>query len=75
MAWKRNEGRLPAECVVLSEDGNVESYRAVHVRLFGGFDTQRTGHAPWPAAGGRPPTDWSISRQPHPFQIREYQIA
>lgn len=65
-----NPGRLPPECVVWGEDGNVASYRPVMVKLWGGI---RSG--PWPSAGGRPPTDWSISRPPHPFQIEEFEVT
>lgn len=74
MAYTRNEGRLPDECVVTSEDG-VTSYRAVHVRLHGGWDSRKAGAAPWPSAGGRPPTRWSIGKPPHNFDIAEWDLA
>lgn len=70
-----NPGRLPRECVIYDERGNVTGHRAVHVRLFGGWDSRKAGHAPWPSGGGRTPTDWSISKPPHPFQIKEYEIT
>lgn len=75
MAYLPNLGHVPPECEVLDEDGNVTGYRNVHVRLFGGFDSKKAGHAPWPAGGGRPPTVWKISRKPHPFEIREYEVV
>lgn len=71
----RNEGHLPPECEIRDEHGNVTGYRAVHVVLFGGLDTRKAGHAPWPAAGGRPPTQWRISKPPHPYEIMEWEIA
>lgn len=37
----RNEGRLPPECVITDDDGNVTGHRAVHVRCFGGFDSRK----------------------------------
>ncbi len=71
----QNPGHLPPECEVRDEHGNVTGYRAVHVVLFGGLDTRKLGHAPWPAAGGRPPTQWRISKPPHPYEIMEWEIA
>lgn len=70
----QNPGRLPPECVLESEAG-VITYRNVHVRLFGGYDSKKAGAAPWPAGGGRPPTRWSVSRVPHPFDIRAWELA
>lgn len=70
-----NEGRLPPECEVRDEDGNVTSYRDVHVVLHNGFSTRKAGRAPWPAGGGRPPTNWRISKPPHDFEIKEWEIA
>lgn len=71
----QNPGHLPPECEVRDEDGNVTGYRAVHVRCFGGFDSRKAGHAPWPAAGGRPPTQWRISKPPHSSDIEFWEIA
>ncbi len=71
----QNEGRLPPECEVRDEHGNVTGYRAVHVVLFNGLSTRKLGHAPWPAGGGRPPTNWRISKPPHPYEIMEWEIA
>ena len=75
MAWLPNTGALPEACLIRDEDGNVTGYHAVHVRLFGGFDTRKAGHAPWPAAGGRPPTRWEISARPHPYEIEEFEVV
>lgn len=68
----RNEGHLPEACRILDDDGHVTGHRAVHVVLFGGFDSRKAGHAPWPSA---PPTVWRISAKPHPYEIREFEIA
>lgn len=70
-----NPGRLPPECEVLDEHGNVTGYRHVHVTLFNGFSTKKRGDAPWPAGGGRPPTIWRISKPPHPADIKEWELA
>ncbi len=71
-----NPGHLPEECIIRDDDGEVTGYRSVHVVLFGGFDSRKRGDAPWPSAGGRPsPTNWKISRPPHPYEIKEYEIA
>lgn len=52
MAYVPNTGRLPEACIVLDpESGEVKGYRSVHVRMFGGWDSKKSGHAPWPAAG------------------------
>ena len=76
MAYQPNPGRLPADCELLDEHGELAGYRPVHVRLFCGWDSQRAGHAPWPAAGGRPrATVWRISTPPHPFEIQQYEVA
>ena len=75
MAYQPNLGRIPPECEILDEQGNVTGYRAVHVVLFNGFSTSKAGHAPWPAGGGRPPTNWRISKPPHPFEIAEWSFA
>ena len=70
---RRNEGRIPPECEIRDEHGNVTGYRAVHVVLFGGLDTRKAGHAPWPAGGGRPRARRRAA--PHPFEIKEWEIA
>lgn len=76
MAYQPNPGNLPPECEIRDEHGNVIGHRAVHVRLFGGFDSKKRGDAPWPSAGGRPnPTNWKISRKPHQYEIEFYEIA
>lgn len=74
MPYLPNPGHVPPECEILDDDGNVTGHRKVHVRLFGGWDSRKAGHAPWPAAGGRPPTIWRISRAPHPFEIKEFEV-
>lgn len=67
---KRNAGRVPPETVIWDEDGNVAGYRQVRVTLFNGLVC-----GPWPSAGGRPhPTNWKISRPPHPFEIESYEV-
>lgn len=71
----RNPGHLPRECVIHDEQGEVTGYRPVHVRLWGGLDSRKAGHAPWPSGGTRVATDWTISKPPHPFDIKEYEIA
>lgn len=71
----QNPGHLPPECEVRDEDGNVTGYRHVHVVLFGGFSTKKRGDAPWPSGGGRPPTNWRISKPPHPADIEFWEIA
>lgn len=75
MAWQSNEGRLPDACLILDEQGEVTGYRKVHVRLHGGWDSKAAGHDPWPAGGGRPPTEWRISRKPGPFEIESYEVV
>lgn len=42
-----NPGRLPPECEIRDEHGNVTGYRAVHVVLFGGLDTRKALAAAW----------------------------
>lgn len=70
-----NPGHLPDDChVVDSGTGESTGHRAVHVVLFNGWSSRGAGHASWPAAGGRPPTQWRISTPPHPFEIREYEV-
>jgi hypothetical protein len=76
VAYRPNPGRLPPECVVQDEAGEIISFRSVHVRLHNGIDTKARGNPPWPSAGGRPSsTNWQISRPPHPFQIQEWELA
>ncbi len=82
MPYQPNLGHVPDECLIRDEDGNVTGFRAVHVRLFGspernlkGFDSKAAGLPPWPAGGARTPTIWKISRKPHPFEIKEWEIA
>lgn len=74
MEWFPNPGHLPPECEILDADGQLAGHRAVHVRLFNGWDSAKAGAAPWPAKGGRPiDTNWSIRRgTPHPFDIKEF---
>lgn len=74
MPYLTNQGQLPPECEVRDKHGDIVSWRAVHVILFGGFDSKKADHAPWPSFGGRPPTVWRISRNPHPFEIKEYEV-
>lgn len=75
MAYVTNVGELPWECIVRDENGKITGWRNVHVRLFGGYDSRKAGHPPWPADGARPATNWAISRRPHPFEIREWEVA
>lgn len=75
MPYQPNPGHMPEECLERDEYGDVTGYRAVHVRLFGGFDSKREGHPPWPAGSRRQPsTSWTISRPPHPFEIKEFAV-
>jgi hypothetical protein len=75
MAYLPNPGRIPAECQICDEAGEVTGWRRVHIRLFGGWDSRKAGHDPWPAADGRPATVWRVSRPPHTFEIKEWEIA
>lgn len=80
MAYLPNPGHLPFDCTIFDADGREAGFRQVHVRTFGGpdtppYDSKKAGHAPWPAAGARPPTRWEIDRRPHPFQIKEYEVV
>lgn len=88
MAYQRNEGHLPRECEIWADvetEGvlarSLVGYRNVHVRTFGGptvrpYDSKKAGAAPWPSAGSRPvQTNWGISNPPHPFEIKEWEIA
>ncbi len=75
MPYQPNPGRLPDECLVLDEQGEVVGYRPVHVRLFNGIDSKVRGDAPWSSANARQPTVWKISRPPHPFEIKEWILA
>ena len=70
-----NPGHVPDATRILDPaTGEITGHRAVHVVLFNGWSSRATGHAPWPAAGGRPATQWRISAPPHPFEIREYEV-
>lgn len=75
VAYKRNPGRVPDDCHIRDDDGEFVGYRRVHVRLFGGWDSRVSGHTPWPSAGGRQSTKWSIDKPPHAFDIAEYEVA
>lgn len=75
-----NPGHLPFDCTIFDEDGQEIGFRQVHVRTFGTpktqpYDSKKAGHAPWPSAGGRPPTNWKVSNPPHAFEIKEYEVA
>lgn len=70
----RNLGKLPGEAVIRDDDGQVTGYRQVRVRLFNGYDTAVREPNGWPAAGGRPPTRWSIESPPHPFDIEYWEL-
>lgn len=74
MAYAPNPGRLPDACVIESDSGT--QYRSVHVQLFGGYCTRKAGAAPWPSKGARGgETNWRISQPPHPYEIKEWEIA
>lgn len=73
MAYHPNAGSLPSACVIADDQGNVTSYRKVHVRLRQGYDTRKVGAAPWPSGGSRPPTRWSLSKSA--FDIIEYEVV
>jgi hypothetical protein len=82
MAYKPNPGSLPPECEIwanVATDGVLArsrvGYRNVYVRLFGGYDSAKRGDPPWPSGGGRVPTNWRVSRTPHPYQIEEWELA
>jgi len=83
VAFQPNPGEFPTECEIWADvetDGilarSLVGYRAVHVRLWGGYDSKAAGDRPWPSKGGRPfDTRWAISRKPHPFEIREYEVV
>jgi hypothetical protein len=79
VAYQPNIGELPAESLIqeVDEQGKlvITGYRAVHVRLFGGWDSQKTGNAPWPAAGRQPATRWSIEKPPHASDIEFYEVV
>lgn len=67
-----NPGHLPADCVVFDADGHEIGTRAVHVVLFNGWDSRKaSGGFPWPSAS----VVWSISRPPHPFEIKQYEVV
>lgn len=71
---RRNPGRVPDDVDIRHPDtGEIIGTHKVHVRLFNGWTSHASGA--WPAAGGRPPTRWSIGQPPHPFDIAEYELA
>lgn len=69
MAYQPNPGRIPEQCLVRDQQGFIAGYRPVMVKLFNGITA-----GPWPSAGGRPPTRWSISKTPHPFEIESFEV-
>lgn len=83
MPWLPNPGHVPRETEIWGDvetDGilarAIVGHRAVHVRLFKGWDSKKAGSAPWPAKGGRPnDTNWRISNPPHDYDIKEFEIA
>lgn len=76
MAYHPNAGSLPSACVIVDDQGNVTSYRKIHVRCFGGYDSRKAGHDPWPSHTGRAQnTSWKISRPPFDLDIREWELA
>lgn len=76
MTYHRNPGRLPDDCEAIDpQTGEVTGFRNCHVRLFNGWDSKALGQQPWPSAGGRPPTNWRISKPPHNFEIESYEVA
>jgi len=73
--YKANPGHLPFDCTIFDENGQEAGCRHVHVKLFNGWDSRNHGMT-WPARGLRAPfTRWEISKPPHPFQIKEYEIV
>lgn len=72
-----NPGYLPEECILTDpETGEVAGYRHVHVVLFNGWDSKAASSPPWPSNGSRAgPTVWKISRPPHPFEIKQYEVT
>jgi len=75
VALQPNPGSVPPDCLILDEEGNVASFRKVHVVLFNGHSTRAAGQEPWPAGGTRPPTNWGLSKPPHPFEIKAYEVV
>lgn len=75
MAYQPNDGLCPATCLIIDDEGEIAGFKRVHVRLFGGFDSRKAGHEPWPAGGTRPPTRWKIGGKPHAFDIKEWELA
>lgn len=73
--WMPNPGHLPENCIIRDADGNTTGFRPIWARLFNGRDTRAAGTGPWPSAGAKPPTCWTISRPPHAFEIKEYMLA
>jgi hypothetical protein len=60
----RNEGYCPREA-----DG-----QRIHATLFNGIDTRDASPQGWPA-DGRGACNWRISRPPHPYDIKDWEIA
>ena len=75
MPRQRNPGKLPDDCLIRDEQGTITGFRQVYVTLFNARDTRAAGTGPWPAAGGKPPTCWAVSRPPHPFEIEFYEVV
>lgn len=71
MAFIPNPGRLPEQCAVLSENGEVVSYRRVHVVLRCGYATKGREPNGW-ASEGRSACRWTI--QNHPYDIMEFEV-
>ena len=67
MGWKPNPGHLPR-----SLRGEDRIYR-IHVRLFGGYCTEKKEPNGW-AANGRAGCHWLVSDPPHPFEIKEWRL-
>lgn len=86
MAFAPNLGHLPPECIIygdLPDDAPEDAmppivgYRMVRVMLFRDESLkQAREREPWPSRGGRPnSTNWTISEEPHDFEIRKWEIA
>ena len=71
---RKNPGSLPLECEILEEHDQAAGFWPVHVILFNGHSTKAAGQPPWPSAGRFPPTNWRISKPPHPFEIQQYEV-
>lgn len=72
-----NEGRLPEECIIRDDAGNITGYHKVRIMLFVDDSIkQARERAPWPSGALYPPqTDWTISDPPHDYQIRKWEIV